>query len=232
MPIDNTDPTLATVEAVDVSLPLAGIGSRSYAFVIDWHIRLIAAAVWFFGVFLLARALGSSASRGGDYFLVALIPTVAIYFLYHPLLETLLRGSTPGKRTAGIRVVDRHGGLASPGVHLTRNLFRLLDSLPGVYAFGLLAMSLTRNQSRIGDLVAGTLVIFETSESPAALELLARTPLEPRLALLIDETLQRWKQLEPARRDALGRQLLERAGRPLPNATGAGLREALRALLV
>jgi hypothetical protein len=44
---ENTDPTLATVEAVDVSLPVAGIGSRSYAFIIDWHIRFIAAAAWY-----------------------------------------------------------------------------------------------------------------------------------------------------------------------------------------
>jgi uncharacterized RDD family membrane protein YckC len=230
MPFENYDPTLATVEAVDVSLPVAGIGSRSYAFIIDWHIRFIAAAAWYFGVYLLASAFGSSAGSHGDFFLLALVPTVAIYFLYHPLLESLTHGRTPGKRMAGIRVVARDGGVAGIGIHLLRNIFRLLDSLPGVYALGLAAMIATRTQSRIGDLAAGTLVIFDAVDSPATLELLTTTTLEPKLALLIDETLQRWPQLEPARRDALAQQLLARAGVAVPP-PGTARRDALRALL-
>lgn len=230
MRAETPDPTLATVEAVDIALPIAGIGSRSYAFLIDWHLRFIAAAAWFFGVLLLGRLIGQSARPDGDLFLVALVPTFGLYFLYHPLLEVLQQGRTPGKRIAGIRVVARDGGPAGTGAHLARNLFRLLDSLPGMYALGLASMIATRSQSRIGDLAAGTLVIYESMQREAVLAVLATTSLDPQLALLIDELLERWPQLDAARSHELAGQLLTRAcAEPPP--TGQARRAALQRLL-
>ncbi|HUY83719.1 MAG TPA: RDD family protein, partial [Steroidobacteraceae bacterium] len=88
-------------------MALAGPGSRSYAFLIDWHIRVLAALLWIF-VAILARppswSLSSPAIR------IAILPALAIYFLYHPVVELLMRGQTPGKRRAGVRVVARGGG--------------------------------------------------------------------------------------------------------------------------
>jgi hypothetical protein len=50
--------SIATVDAVRIELPVAGLGSRAYAFIIDWHIRAAAALVWLGAVTLIARYLG------------------------------------------------------------------------------------------------------------------------------------------------------------------------------
>ena len=62
---------------------------------------------------------------------------------------------------AGIQIVTRDGGSPGVGALLTRNVFRLVDSLPLLYGVGLLATIVTRNHVRIGDIAAGTLLVYE-----------------------------------------------------------------------
>jgi len=223
--------TLTTVDAVNVELPVAGIGSRAYAFVVDWHVRLVAALVWLAGVALAGRYLPFVKQGGGA--LLGGLPAAAIYFLYHPVLEVLMAGRTPGKRMAGIRVVTCEGYAPPAGTHLARNLFRMLDSLPVFYALGLVVMASSARQTRIGDLAAGTLVVLDQPESSRGLETLSTARVAPQLALLVEELLRRWPELEAAQRRQLAAQLLQRAGEPppLPGATDASLRSALQALL-
>lgn len=206
---------------IDVALPLAGAGARAYAFVVDWHIRIVLALAWYgAGTFLhnylrdgeisVAPPLGTSIRWLGS----VVAPALALYFLYHPLLELLLRGSTPGKRLAGVRVVARDGSVAGAGALLVRNVFRLIDSLPIAYGLGLTLVALTREHVRCGDMAAGTLLIYE-SASPG----LAITPastsgsLDVATAELVAELLARWPGLTLAARATLARQLLRRCGR-------------------
>jgi len=213
--------SIDTPTGIAVTLPLAGAGARAYAFVVDWHIRIVLALAWYgAGTFLyhylhngeisLARPLGTNVGWLGT----VVAPALALYFLYHPLLELLLRGSTPGKRLAGVRVVARDGSVAGAGALLVRNVFRLIDSLPLGYGLGLLLVALTREHVRCGDMAAGTLLIYE-SASPA----LAMTPapcgsLDVATAELVAELLARWPGLTLAARASLARQLLKRCGRP------------------
>src|SRR5690349_3588845 len=95
--------TLQSITGVDVELRIAGAGSRSYAFIIDWHIRFILALAYFVisliayvGGWRLLEAINVSWSRSMQ--LIVWVPTAVIYFLYHPILEIAMRGSTPGKR--------------------------------------------------------------------------------------------------------------------------------------
>ncbi|HEX9106647.1 MAG TPA: RDD family protein, partial [Longimicrobiales bacterium] len=100
---------------IDVSLPVAGPGARSYAFVIDWHLRLILALGWYVaGALLYNRSLSLAPPPKTDalWFGAVALPAIAIYFLYHPVVEVALRGSTPGKRIAGVRIVSRTGAAA------------------------------------------------------------------------------------------------------------------------
>ena len=62
-----------------------------------------------------------------------------MYFLYHFALEIAMHGRTPGKRMAGIHIVTREGGSPGAGALLTRNVFRLVDSLPLLYGVGLVS---------------------------------------------------------------------------------------------
>ena len=128
---------VASATGVDLALRIAGLGGRSYAFVIDWHIRVAAAIAWLgigslllFGD-LLPRAGGGAALYG------VLLPALAIYALYHPVLEVAMGGQTPGKRLAGLRIVTLDGRVPTTGALVVRNLLRLVDSLPALYAVGL-----------------------------------------------------------------------------------------------
>src|SRR5215471_11039544 len=84
---------IPSVTGVDVELKIAGPGGRSYAFVIDWHIRFLAAAAWFIvGTIAYAgglRVLPADEVEASYTFVVA-APSIVIYFLYHPVLEVLL----------------------------------------------------------------------------------------------------------------------------------------------
>jgi uncharacterized RDD family membrane protein YckC len=217
---------ISSATGVDVTLPVAGAGSRSYAFLVDWHIRALFALAWFF--LLTAILVGSpgrlrGASNGTT--LLITLPAALIYLLYHPVLEIAMRGRTPGKRLAGVRVVTREGGTPSVGALLMRNVFRLLDSLPAFYMVGLTSTLVTRDAVRIGDMAAGTLLVQDGADSVAALDTLANvardTVHDPELIDLAHDLLRRWDQLEPDRAEALARALLTRLGVQKPTGTYA-----------
>jgi len=223
LPLPGTDDqiTVRSVTGVDLTLSIAGPGSRSYAFVIDWHIRLLLAAAWLLvAMFALKMTLDL---RSHDA-LFSVLPAAVIYFLYHPILEITMRGRTPGKRMAGVRILDRNGGSPSTTALSIRNIFRLIDCLPVVYVVGLVTCLLTANRVRIGDMAAGTLLVLDDSaaeESLARVETLAagsRLPLDT--LELADQILERWPSLEMSSRAEIARSLLART---IPAAESAAL---------
>jgi uncharacterized RDD family membrane protein YckC len=203
--------SVRSVTGVDITMTIAGPGSRSYAFVIDWHIRLLLALAW-----LLA---GTVIVKFGDISkfyeaLFSTLPAALIYFLYHPVLEIALRGRTPGKRMAGVRILDRNGGIPSGMALLIRNLFRLIDSLPLVYMIGLVSCFATAHRVRIGDMAAGTLLVVDQSESEQTLVRMEAAAGKTSLPLdaleLVDQVLERWDSLQPANRARIATSLLMR----------------------
>lgn len=233
--------TLQSITGVDVELRIAGAGSRSYAFVIDWHIRFIIAFAWWI-VASLAYA-GQLALFDGEpswdrgYVLAVLLPMAIIYFGYHPILEIAMRGSTPGKRMAGVRIVTRTGDIPGPGALLLRNVFRLIDSMPTFYLVGLLTVMFTAQHVRIGDLAAGTLLIIDRDESERSFARLAPTSgIDPQAADLIQEVLERWNALDDETRGNLARSLITRVDKTvsaseLETLTTHDLRTRLQRLL-
>jgi uncharacterized RDD family membrane protein YckC len=232
------DLVVDSVTGIDVSLPVAGPGARAYAFLVDWHIRLILAFSWFAIGALLYNgrlSLAPPLTNEARWFGAVVAPALAIYFLYHYVLELAMRGSTPGKRMAGVRLVARDGGTPSAGALLTRNVFRLIDSLPLCYGVGLISVVLTRDHLRIGDMAAGTLLVFERAE--------ARLPgsagtggqgtgrLDAAGAEIVAELLERWSTLNPEARLRLARKVLERYGGNEPVEAGGDPDAAWRAQL-
>jgi uncharacterized membrane protein SpoIIM required for sporulation/uncharacterized RDD family membrane protein YckC len=152
-----------SVTGVDVALPVAGPGARSFAFLIDWAIRAILSVAWYVVAAVQYNHgwnIAAPLSPGAAWFVYVVAPPAAIYFLYHPIWEVLTRGQTPGKRMAGVQIVSRDGGTPGVGALLARNVFRLIDSLPVAYAVGLVTTMITRNYVRIGDLAAGTVLAY------------------------------------------------------------------------
>ncbi len=232
------DLTVDSVTGIDVSLPVAGPGARAYAFLLDWHIRLIVALAWFVIGALLYNGRPSLApplSNDARWFGTVVAPALAIYFLYHCVLELAMRGSTPGKRMAGVRLVARDGGSPSAGALLTRNVFRLVDSLPLCYGVGLISVVLTRDHLRIGDMAAGTLLVFERAEARLPGSATAPAPgaghLDAAGAEIVAELLERWSTLNPQARQRLARQVLERYGGGESAASGGDPDAAWRAEL-
>jgi uncharacterized RDD family membrane protein YckC len=223
--------TIRTLDAVDVHFARAGIGSRSYAFLIDWHIRLFAALAWL----LVARLVigGDFGSSAPAWLFGAILPAAAIYLLYHPVLEIAMQGQTPGKRWIHLRIVTADGSVPGAGALLMRNVFRLLDSMPAFYALGLLVMFCTRDQVRIGDLAAGTLVVHELPPAKGDLaDAVVHEGARARVAPLLEEWLERWDDLEPPQRGDIARALLRKASVEVDSALdGEGLRARVRSWL-
>ncbi|HEV2701888.1 MAG TPA: RDD family protein [Steroidobacteraceae bacterium] len=225
--------TITSATGVDVKLAIAGPGSRSHAFIIDWHIRLLLALTWFAiaayvqtGVFYLrGKSAGAVAA-------ITLLPAMAIYFLYHPLVELAMRGRTPGKRMAGVRIVNRLGGTPSTLALLIRNGFRLIDSLPLFYGVGLCTTLFSAQRVRLGDLAAGTLLVHDGDEEVKALAQLGSLSLNSSLdagtVALGNDLLMRWSDLEPARRQELARELLRRIATAAGSAAGEQNLDALK----
>lgn len=213
------DLVVESATGVDVSLPVAGPGARAYAFVIDWHIRIVLSLAWYvIGALVYNRAwyLAPPLEPNGAWFVGVLLPAAGIYLLYHPALEIALRGRTPGKRAAGIRIVTHDGAVPSVAAHLIRTAFRLIDSFPAFYGLGLVMTGVTRNHVRIGDLAAGTLLVYDRGHE-AVLEHVSAAALGDGLdasaAELMNELLSRWTTLDAEVRGRLARTLLTKVDR-------------------
>lgn len=228
---------IQSVTGIDVELRVAGPGARSYAFVIDVHIRALAALAWFVAAFFVYfggfTGVGPVVLNSSGFLLAVVLPTAAIYFLYHPLLEIVMHGRTPGKRIAGVRIVRSDGAIPGAGVLLVRNVFRLVDSLPLFYCVGLAATMLTRQAVRIGDLAAGTLLVYDEAAPDQAFDVSGSAvgALGLERAELVRDLLRRWPELRPDVREALGRKVLAGAGVSTYTADDNDLREALENLL-
>jgi len=152
-----------TPEQIALELPLAGIGSRFLAFAID---TLIQAALYIIAgiVFFLILGLGTSMwwyVPGSVGPAVGIFILFAIYWGYFAVFEALWKGQTPGKRYAGIRVIKESGRPINAFEAIGRNLMRAVDGLPGIYGVGLVCMMMNRQSRRLGDFVAGTVVVHE-----------------------------------------------------------------------
>ncbi len=125
-----------------------------------------------------------------------------------------MAGRTPGKRMAGVRIVTVEGMVPGAGAIVVRNLFRFVDGLPIMYLVGLVTTIVTRRNQRIGDLAAGTLLIYDDGGKSESLEGLSAAGLtsgiSTREAELVQDLIDRWATLDPEDRLDLARRLLIR----------------------
>jgi uncharacterized RDD family membrane protein YckC len=213
-PMAEEELTVRGLTGVDMSLRIAGPGTRSYAFLIDWQIRLLSALGLILVGLLLRLLPGASRFLTHTLWITVIVLAVLVYFLYHPVLEVLMHGHTPGKNTAGARIVTVEGATPTAGALLMRNLFRLIDSMPAFYVVGLGCCLLTDKRVRLGDLVAGTVLVLEEADASKALARLGaamqRSALPLEALRLVQDLLDRWPHLEEVRRGRLAREVLAR----------------------
>src|SRR5581483_4592463 len=162
------DLRIETPEQIDVSLELAGLGSRFVARLIDWGVVLgLLAVIGFLGV-IVATLLGGSVAQNtfGAYVLALVVALFYFCFLgYDIYFEVLQNGQTPGKKRAGIRVMRQTGAPVDFRSACIRNLLGMADFLPFFYLLGGLIVLLSPRRQRLGDLAAGTIVVRERAQS-------------------------------------------------------------------
>ena len=156
--------------------------------------------LYFVGLFLLVSGVGS--------------------FIYYGASELFLRGQTIGKRMSGIRVVRLDGFALDPGGIFVRNIFRVIDHIPPLWLVPLVS----KKSQRLGDMVAGTVVVFDNPESISDLRLsLSQRPSGeakfvfdattlkrpvPRIFAAVEKILERWEQLTASQQQTFLGQLV------------------------
>jgi uncharacterized RDD family membrane protein YckC len=175
--------SIDTPELVDIEMPLGGIGSRFIAILVDSLILGFA----FFILGVLAAIIVPALHLVGNVsanWAVGIILLIIFLLLwgYFVLFEAFSNGRTPGKRVAKIRVIHQSGRGINFVEALARNLVRFVDFLPSFYAIGIVVIFLSRRNQRLGDLVAGTLVVRDREvDSPHWGESASRTFSAPTL---------------------------------------------------
>ena len=189
---------VATPEGIELTLRLAGPVPRALAWAVDLAIRV--GVLWLTA--LVLGALGLFAV--GAMFLAAFF----LEWLYPAWCEARFAGATPGKRLLGLMVLNDDGSPVRWPAALTRNLLRAVDFLPFLYATGLAAMLVNRDFKRLGDLAAGTVVVYRDGAHrqvliPTAAPLAPPAPLSLREQRTLLDLAERAAVLAPARVEEL-----------------------------
>ena len=212
-----------TPELVVFSYTIAGVGSRALAAAIDSLICIAAIIIIMIGLAISSTRRAVGATPGVFDAWAAAIFVLAIFCViwgYYVLFEGLADGQTPGKRLLRLRVVRDGGYSVTFGASAVRNLVRLVDIQPiPSYAVGIITVMFSESGKRLGDIVAGTIVVREAlvrEIAPAAAPVATGTPSSFDTALTEDEFtvlerfMERRTSLDEERRTALATQLVAR----------------------
>ena len=156
-PLDTTA-EIETPEQMRFRHQIAGPARRAAAYVVDLVVR---------GTIVMVIAfVAVIGGAGGESFVglgmgVTLVVFFGIEWGYYVVCETLMNGRSIGKRALRLRVVKQDGTPLGFADSVLRNLLRGADALPLFYAIGVVVMGRDRLFRRLGDLVAGTLVVSE-----------------------------------------------------------------------
>lgn len=200
----DTRRTIETPEGVELNLRTAGPAVRFYAWLIDFAIRLA-----FYVVFAMLLPLLGGLGMG-----IYLIIIFLLEWFYPVVFEVLRNGATPGKRAMEVRVVHDDGTEVGWQAAVIRNLLRAADFLPVCYGIGLVSMLVTRDFRRLGDLAAGTLVVYR-DDPPPKMDIVTAMPLAPPVPLSAPEQYavlqfaERCSTLSPERANELAETLTQ-----------------------
>ncbi|MFI8479894.1 RDD family protein [Pseudomonas sp. NPDC078700] len=143
-----------TPEGIDLTLRPAGLVPRALAYSIDLIIRGVVLGL----MYLLLSMLGKLGMGLGTILLFVVTWWYMVWF------EVLNQGRSPGKQWMGLRVVHDDGTPVGWPASLTRNLLRFVDILPFGYTFGILCCLNSPTFKRLGDIAAGTLVVYRETK--------------------------------------------------------------------
>lgn len=213
--------TIDTPEQTALEYPIAGLGSRFLALLADTAIQVVLA----FFVVIVGSILGVGLAMAGGLgpqwvFAIVVILLFLLNSGYFALFEIFWNGQTPGKRYVQLRVIKDDGRPIGAYEAIVRNAVRLVDALPAMYGVGMISVFLSKQSKRLGDFVAGTVVVHEktlegvrpyaqaqTDETLPPIDV-SRVTLEE--VQLVETFLNRRDNLEPAVRTTMAMQIANR----------------------
>ncbi|MCG8685001.1 MAG: RDD family protein [Desulfobacterales bacterium] len=151
MPGIDTVKKYETPEGVVLRLKIAGPVPRACAWLIDMMIRSVL-------YIIIAIILGFLKHTGQGLFLICIF----LIEWFYPVFFELYDGATPGKKTMNLLVVHDNGTPVSFKASVLRNLLRAADFFPVCYGTGLITMVFNKDFKRLGDIAAGTLVVYDS----------------------------------------------------------------------
>ncbi len=147
----DTTRSIETPEGIELALRVAGPIVRAIAWSLDFGIRII--------VYIILAIPFTQLGELGQGLLYLSI--FIIEWFYPVLFEIYKQGATPGKSAMKIKVLHESGTPVDWSASMIRNLLRAVDFLPFFYGFGLVSMIMNKDFKRLGDLAAGTIVVYE-----------------------------------------------------------------------
>ncbi len=165
-----------TPEGIELSLPVAGPVVRARAWMLDLLIQG--------GCVIVASLI--LALFGTTGFGLYAIFLFLISWLYPVFFEVLREGRTPGKQIAGLRVVHDDGAPVGWSASMIRSIIGFVDMLPVGYAVGLVCTLLNQDSKRLGDIAAGTIVVYGSRAGIAGVAP-AVAPMRPPVPLRVEE---------------------------------------------
>ena len=211
--------TIETPEQTVVEFPLAGIGSRFLALAIDSLLQM--AALILVGAVAGLIALAGFFPQFGKQWAYAILIFIAflVEFGYFAFFEAIWNGQTPGKRWNHLRVIMDSGRPLDAQGAVLRNLLRIVDFLPTLYVTAIITSLISPQNKRVGDYVAGTVVVHEKPlqggrslwDAPATPLLTLAQPRELTAAelQLVEAFLERRDSLPDEVRRSMARQIAE-----------------------
>lgn len=214
---------------------IAGPGQRAAAWGIDLVLRVMVVAIALVPLSTIADVTGVDGLTTGALYVLMF----ALDWLWSTAFEALPGNATPGKRLMKLQVIRVDGAPPGVGDVVVRNLLRAADALPFAYGVGVASMAASDRMQRLGDRVAGTLVVrtralpqrFEraagssaTSASPALVAQVRRLPNGIRRAV------QGWERAAARMGPRWAEAVAERGAAPLVTALGLDARMAARSL--
>ncbi len=158
---------IETPENVAFGYTIAGIGSRFLAAVWDTFLLVLLQLLVYIIILFVAYSQGDlfdpaeSTSGPGLFTIILGLLSFILFWGYYIFYEMLWNGQSPGKRWVGLRVLRVDGTPITLTESLVRNLIRLIDFMPMAYGVGIISMFINHQSRRLGDLAAGTVVVYD-----------------------------------------------------------------------
>lgn len=206
---------VASAERVAMQLPIAGLGSRAMAWLVDASlIGAVLLVCYFLTTIAVPDPVNAVLALGPLTRALGLLGSFLVLWGYWTFFELRWQGQTVGKRLLHIRVVKLDGAPVTPMASAARNLLRIVDFAPVCYPVGLVTMLIDKQHRRLGDLVAGTVLVRDEAVDLSHYEAVKNLNVGVGELELATAWLQRFEVLEPNARLRLGQRLAARLQLP------------------